>query len=186
MAVYCCWPGWSSHFYNSTYFCSEICIIFGWCLVKDVTLNHQLEDIFNQMIEHNEFSHTIKVKDKPCSDEGASEKNQILDLSVFNVLKGLFGDAFKNAVENHTNSTKDNIKKIEKALNTGDLKELERAAHSLKGAAAQFGAVTLSAIAEKLEQFAEDADIEKAKNLFSQLKTAREKVESEMLKVQSE
>ena len=138
------------------------------------------------MIEHNESSHNIKAEDKPCSDEGTSEKNQVLDLSVFNVLKGLFGDAFKNAVENHTNSAKDNIKKIEEALNTADLKELERAAHSLKGAAAQFGAVALTELAKQVEHFAADADIEKAKNLFSQLKTAREKVESEMLKAQSE
>ena len=105
-----------------------------------------------------------------------------LDLSIFNVLKQMFGDTFSSAVESHTESAKDNIRRVEEALDKNDADELERAAHSLKGASAQFGAMVLSELSMKIEQFGKNSKIDNAKEIFSELKTAREEVEKMMLK----
>ncbi len=134
------------------------------------------------MIENNQQDNKVDKEVKMNFDDAISEEKQILDLAVFNVLKGVFGDAFENAVKNHNGSANENIKKIEGALKNTDLKELEHAAHSLKGAAAQFGAFMLSELAEQVEQFAIESEIDKAKKIFSRLKVAREDVEEEMRK----
>lgn len=104
-----------------------------------------------------------------------------LNLSVFNTLKNMFGDAFLNAVNNHTNSAKENIQRIETALDKNDATELEHAAHSLKGASAQFGATVLSEFATRMEQCGKEEEIEKAKELLDELKVARNDAEELMM-----
>jgi len=98
------------------------------------------------------------------------------------LLKGMFGTEFSGVVDSHTTSAKKNIKRMEDAFENNNASELEHAAHSLKGASAQFGAVTLSELAKQMEQFGKNKEIDKAKAIFSELKSARENVETEMLK----
>jgi len=100
---------------------------------------------------------------------------------VFNTLKEMFGDKFSSAVDSHASSAKDNLKRIENALKNEDVSELEHAAHSLKGASSQFGAMALSELARQMEQFAKNGEIEKAKNIIDKLKISREEVKKLML-----
>ena len=95
-----------------------------------------------------------------------------LNLSVFNMLKNMFGDSFLGAINNHTNCAKENILRIESALDNNDANELEHFAHSLKGASGQFGAMVLSELAEQMEQYAKEAELENAKELLDEIKTA--------------
>lgn len=110
------------------------------------------------------------------------ETEQRLDLSIFNGLKNIFQDAFPTAVNKTVNSAKENINRIEAALESKDSNELESAAHSLKGASAQFGAFHLSELARQLEVMGENAELEKAKEILPVLKSEREYVEKEMRK----
>ena len=104
-----------------------------------------------------------------------------LDISVFNVLKDVFGESFSSAVNRHTASAIDNIANMEEALKNNNAELLEHAAHSLKGASAQFGAIALSGLAEQMEIFGKNDEIEKAKDIINQLVSTRKKVEKLML-----
>ena len=110
------------------------------------------------------------------------KKIENLDLSTFNILKELFGDKFEDAVNSHSISAKENISRIKEAVEKSDLNELVHAAHSLKGASSQFGALALSEIALKIEEHAKNNMIEKAKGLIDELQSRREEVEKLMLK----
>lgn len=105
------------------------------------------------------------------------EPDSPLDLSVFNVLKEMFGDNFNDVVKKHSESSLDNVKRIEVALANNDASELEHAAHSLKGASGQFGAKRLSELAMKIELFGKETEFDKAKNIFDELKDARDEAE---------
>lgn len=105
-----------------------------------------------------------------------------LDLSIFNPLKTMFRDKFPDVAEKHTSSAIENVKRIQMALDNHNANELEHASHSLKGASAQFGAITLSELSRQMEEFAKNAEFDKANKLFSKIKTERENVEKEMIR----
>ena len=125
-----------------------------------------------------------------CAVESDAKKDDIyLDDGMHGALStkfaedfnNMFGDTFVDAVQSHTNNAKENVNRIENALDNNNANELEHAAHSLKGASGQFGAVVLSELAKRMEQYGKDAAIDKAKNIFVELKTAREEVENLMM-----
>ena len=107
---------------------------------------------------------------------------KILDLDVFENLKGLFGERFSSVMEKHFKSAQDNVKSISDAVEQKNMDSLIMAAHSLKGASAQFGAVGLSTVALKMEDCAKREDFESARVLLDDLRTAREHAKSEMEK----
>ena len=111
-----------------------------------------------------------------------TEKIESLNLSTFNVLKDLFGDSFEDAINSHTLSAKENISRIVEAIEKSDSSQLIHAAHSLKGASSQFGALALSDIALKLEEYGQNNMIEKARELIDELQSVREEAENLMLK----
>ncbi len=125
-----------------------------------------------------------KVTDNGLSSEeqskpipvAASESNNELDLVAFNGLKELFNDKFQYAVDQHATNSLANVNLINDAIEQQDLKTLERLAHSIKGSSAQFGAVTLSKIAATIELSARDNDLEKAKDLFAELRECQQQV----------
>ncbi len=148
-----------------------------------------LEDVLKKwltekvkMVEYNEEENTSPLLAEVLEFDKASQDKNTLDLPIFNVLKNMFGDAFPAAVGSHTTSAKENVERIEKAIVNNDSKELEHAAHSLKGASGQFGAMVLSELAKQLEQLAKEDNIDKAKHIFPKLKAEREDVEKAMLK----
>ncbi len=147
-----------------------------------------LEDILTkwlpEKIQMTAFTYDEDVpteKNKSQKEDVITSDNKQLDLSVFNTLKEMFADKFSFAVDSHTTSAKNNIKRIENALEKGDASELEHAAHSLKGASGQFGAMKLSELAKQMEQFGKDGELEKAKEIIDELKISREEVEKLML-----
>lgn len=58
---------------------------------------------------------------------------------------------------------------IARHLSTGDLDELRKSAHALKGSAANLGATRVSETARKIEYGARDNDLESVKNGFISL-----------------
>lgn len=110
------------------------------------------------------------------------KNTDLLDLSTFNILKELFGGKMADAVDSHTISAKENIIRIEKAIEKSDASALVHAAHSLKGASSQFGALALCELALKMEEHGKNNMIEKAKELITELQSSREEVEKLMLK----
>jgi len=110
------------------------------------------------------------------------DQSEEFDLKTFNTLKMLFKDKFTSAVEEHTCTAKENVLKVEEALKNGDFDSLERAAHSLKGASAQFGAIKLSNIAASMEQFAKNEELHAANDLLTELQTTQQLMAEEMMK----
>jgi len=105
-----------------------------------------------------------------------------LDMDVFNVLKKIFAERFPDAVASHNKSALNNINAIIAAIEKGDAAELEGAAHSLKGASGQFGAVLLSELARKIEMYSNSNEIDKANEMVQDIIEARISVEALMLK----
>ncbi|MCK4863875.1 MAG: response regulator [Gammaproteobacteria bacterium] len=152
--------------------------------VSEKSLEDILKKWLSEKIQMTEFTYDEDVlteNNKSEKEDVITNDNKQLDLSVFNTLKEMFGDTFSVAVGSHASSAKDNLKRIENAIEKGDASELEHAAHSLKGASGQFGAMRLSKLAEQMEQFGKDAEIEKAKGIIDELKILREEVEKLML-----
>ena len=146
-----------------------------------------LEDILKKWLPYkveliDYVDEELNTDNKQIKQEFVDEEFVQLDLSVFHTLKNMFGNAFVDAVASHTSSAKDNVGKMEEALNNNDANQLEHAAHSLKGASAQFGAMQLSELAQKMEEFGKKSQIEKAKEIIEALKQAREAVEALMQK----
>ena len=141
-----------------------------------------LEDVLGKWLADKVEQVSIEEEDDKVKPESAISKVAgKLDLSVFNILKNMFGEAFREAIENHTNSAKENIKRIEKALETSNVDELERAAHSIKGASAQFGASSLSAVSMMMEQLGKEGKLDEAKAMLAELKVAQADAEKLML-----
>ena len=135
------------------------------------------------------LSHKVEmVEDNNNEDENTTqpatecpELLAMLDLEPFNQLKGMFGDRFAQIIEQHTQNALHNISHIEDAIQQDDLELLERSAHSIKGASAQFGAKKFSETVFKMETLAKEGDLESAKVLFSELQQAQQDAAQAML-----
>lgn len=146
-----------------------------------------LEDILKKWLPEkiliSEFSEDHGVSKKVnIPRDSTSEEFMKLDLDVFNVLKSMFGDAFPAAVGSHTTSAKENIVRIDDAIKNNDASELEHAAHSLKGASAQFGALLLSELARQMEMHGKAGEVDSAKIILEDLKASRIEAEEMMAK----
>jgi CheY-like chemotaxis protein len=99
-----------------------------------------------------------------------------LDLESFNNLRLLFKEKFNSAVEQHSSNAHDNVRLLKQAIEQEDIDTLERAAHSIKGSSAQFGALSLSKLAAEMEQLARVNDLMQAKKLLVELRDCQEQV----------
>ncbi len=107
---------------------------------------------------------------------------EILDLSVFNKLKQMFGEKFPTVIEKNIKNTMDNVARMDEAIQLKDLETLEHVAHSVKGTSAQFGAVQLNIAALEMEKLAKDGDLEQASTLLTDLRAAQERAAQIMKK----
>lgn len=105
-----------------------------------------------------------------------------LDVDIFNVLKKMFEEKFPDAVESYIMTAKEKVRAIMLATEKGDASGLEHAAHALKGASGQFGALLLSELARKMEVFGRCNEVDKAKEIIQDVIDARISVEKLMLK----
>ncbi len=109
-----------------------------------------------------------------CSRTQPAAPSDVLDSTEFNKLRQLFGDKFPALIEQHIHNARENVERLTRAVQQGDLETLERAAHSLKGASAQFGALRLHQLAVTLERLAKDAALDRAAALLEALGDARQ------------
>ena len=104
-----------------------------------------------------------------------------LDMTAFNTLKKIFGNNFQQAIDSILNCAHDNILLMENAIENNDAAQLELASHSLKGACSQFGAMALSELAQQMENFAKELEVNKGCNILEALKAEQKMVEKLML-----
>jgi len=141
-----------------------------------------LENILIKWLDHKvEMVDDISNESQVQSTSEPLEKSEILDFEPFNQLKKMFGDRFPDTIEQHTQNALGNINRAESAILQEDLGLLELAAHSIKGASAQFGAKPLSKVSLKMESLAKEGNLDEAKTLFSELKIAQQKAAKIML-----
>ena len=107
--------------------------------------------------------------------------SELLDIEAYNKLKELFAAGFLSAIETHTQSVRENVIRAEQAIQQADPELLERAAHSIKGASAQFGAIRLNKLATEIEALAKEGELSSAKSLLAELRVAQERVAELML-----
>jgi two-component system, sensor histidine kinase len=80
--------------------------------------------------------------------------HDFLDMVIYRQLEEELGTHFPNVLSAVLSSTLKNSKNIEKSYKRRDSDSLSRAAHTIKGGSAQFGAISLSALAGKIEKLA--------------------------------
>jgi PAS domain S-box-containing protein len=136
-----------------------------------------LENILSKWLPENVKVDT-KIQDMQGSDNFSNSTAEIVELNIetFNNLKELFKDKFQYAVEQHVTNIFDNTQRLKQAIEHQDNETLERLAHSIKGASAQFGALVLSKLATEMELLARNNDIEHAMQLFTELSDCQEQV----------
>ncbi|MFC1747936.1 response regulator [Pseudomonadota bacterium] len=144
-----------------------------------------LEDTLMKWLP-NKFKRVAQRKDDEPVEENIAlteEDSDVLDLEPFDKLKQLFGDKFLGVVEQHIQIALENVNKIETAIQDKDTDALERAAHSIKGASAQFGAKRLNKLIVEIELLAKEEKLEEITQLLDELKHVQQEVGQKMLKM---
>ncbi len=136
--------------------------------------------------------HKLSIEDlsspQPIKEQNTEEKtgddstkfNSILNLSIFNQLKKLFGNKFEAAIHQNFMTSEKNIMQAQDAIQAKDQKTLERAMHSLKSSSRQFGALKLGDIAADIETHAAQNNLDAAKEAFAILRAIYKQVEKQI------
>lgn len=84
--------------------------------------------------------------------------SQILDLDTLNTLKEVIGDDLKEIIDSFLQLLPGQLDAIETSARANDATNMRLHAHTLKGSAANVGAVALSEISYDLETHAKNGD----------------------------
>lgn len=98
--------------------------------------------------------------------------SQPIDYDNLNLLKSVIGSDLKPILLSFLEITPAVVEKLGLAISNQDAKQVQHQAHTLKGSAANVGALTLPEICLKLEDMGRKGDITQAPDAFSQLQTA--------------
>jgi CheY-like chemotaxis protein len=103
------------------------------------------------------------------SDNLRSVSNDAVPFDFENVLDKIEGDyeLFSKLANIFVTESSKNLSQIKTAISNDDSATLERSAHALKGAAGNFDAKSVVAIAEELEQKGKNKDIHGAENQYA-------------------
>ena len=105
--------------------------------------------------------------------EDASDSGNFLDQSVLASLRELQDEGDPDIVAEvgglFLKHSPDKVKAILQAVEKGDAKSLQLAAHSLKSSSAYIGAMRLSSLAKDLEMMGRSGTLEGARNLAKRL-----------------
>ena len=93
-----------------------------------------------------------------------------LDMEQLNELKEVLEDEFQVLINTYLIDAQLRLKLIEEGLDTKNYEQVRLAAHSLKGASANIGALILTQLCEQLEH---DCKVGQYKNLTEQLDILR-------------
>ncbi|RMD95899.1 MAG: Hpt domain-containing protein [Calditrichaeota bacterium] len=95
-----------------------------------------------------------------------------IDLEVIRSVVNQDYELLENLVDGFRQSSRVLVEQMQEALHNQEAEILARAAHTLKGAAAYFGAHLITDRAMELEALAIDQNFEKAHKLFAEMKSA--------------
>ncbi len=118
--------------------------------------------------------------EKRAESPARVESSSVLDLDAFLKLQRLFGDKFAAVVDQYIENALKNVNVVADAIEKSDLETLERAAHSLKGTSAQFGACGLNSVVFEMEGAAKRGELKQAKALLPKLQTEQQRAAEEM------
>ena len=100
-----------------------------------------------------------------------------LDSSNLDMLRDIIGDELKDALNIYMESTPDTILKLQEAIATQSVSNIELQAHTLKGSAANIGANQLSIMSDELEQKAKHGDMDSLPGLLSKIENESKAVD---------
>ena len=86
--------------------------------------------------------------------------SELLDTAALDSLRELGDDFFRELVETFLESSREQMEAIRQAAKDADAGLMEAAAHSLKGASRQQGAVVLAECCRKLEEMGKEGDLD--------------------------
>ncbi len=119
--------------------------------------------------------------------EGAGAEG-VLDMQVIEGLRELGGDddpgLLVEVIGMFLEDAPTRIEEIQQGLATGDIKLLERAAHSLKSASANVGAVQLSLVCKRIEEIARRSTSEGIADLIPESNRALTEVSNALRSIQ--
>ena len=125
---------------------------------------------------------TARESEAPPPTETMEDQEQILDKETLAVLRELGGEddpeLFNELITIFLDDTPTRITEILAAMEEGDAKRLEHAAHALKSSAANLGAMKLSELFRELEYAGKGDDLAAAQPLVERMKADYPKVEA--------
>jgi HPt (histidine-containing phosphotransfer) domain-containing protein len=98
--------------------------------------------------------------------------SQILDYDNLNMLKEVIGDDLKAILDSFAEITPTVIEQLEHAISQQDAAEIRHHAHTLKGSAANVGAIALPELCYEMENKGRSGEIDGADELFTRIKAS--------------
>jgi HPt (histidine-containing phosphotransfer) domain-containing protein len=111
----------------------------------------------------------------PPAGQGPSA-GAALDPEILADLRGVMGDDFADLVQTYLTTVTEMLEALVAAQGCGDMKEMERCAHSIKSSSRHLGALRLGAVAEDLEERIHGRRLEGAQRRLSELRTELDRV----------
>jgi len=96
--------------------------------------------------------------------------SQLLDIDTLNTLKDVIGDDLKEIIDSFLQLLPGQLDAIETSARSGDSANLRLHSHTLKGSAANVGAIKLSEISYMVESLAKNGEASKAGTHMSDLR----------------
>ena len=115
--------------------------------------------------------------------------NGAIDMRVIADLRELGGDddpgLLTELIDLFLTDAPERVREVEKGLATGDIKLVERAAHTLKSSSANIGALTLSSICKRIEELARNQEKDAIKRLLAETTRSFSEAESALLSLKN-
>ena len=139
--------------------------------------------------DHANGSHAFTGDVPGGNQSNASERAGALDMRIIQDLRELGGEddpgLILELIGIFLEDAPQRMDEISRGLATGDLKLLERAAHTLKSSSANIGAVGLSKICKQMEESARNQSLDGVKHLFEASTRTLTDVERALRAIQS-
>jgi PAS domain S-box-containing protein len=161
---------------------------------REKCINAGMDDYLSKPINPQELFKTIKKWGKPKLEEEFSDnkplpeeartaqviksqqENPLIDMEAAMARFGNDEDFFREMAEEFLNYAPEQITVLEKAAQSGDADSVQKAAHSIKGAAGNLSAQTIFSLALTIENKGRSKDIKGVSLLIEDLKTGVEEL----------
>lgn len=115
--------------------------------------------------------------------------NEVIDMTVIQKLRDLGGDEDPNLVleliDIFLTDAPVQMQRITEGLESGDVKIVERASHTLKSSSANIGAVSLSSVCQKMEEIARRNELDGVESLVRASSDALDEVKVALKAIKS-